>query len=338
MSKTSAKKRTGFELAGDEKIFEEYGSGNQTVEPQEIEQVLRTPSNLPVQKIPVSDINHWENQPRKYFDPKALKLLAESFNEDGFLGTLLVRPNPDGNGYLIVFGERRWRAAKLAGLTEVLCVVRELDDSAALNLAMGENMLREDLSKLEETEGVLAVIESELGLAQDTVTKLINTHVKSRFMKEGSYVGTHKDAQEKLPEIQKILERYGISLSSFKSKNLQVLGLPEDLRTAHLQNNLDYSKALELKKLPDEERTKALSKIKSKAQDQLSSLSEVKAYVKNRLAEIREAPNDVDNRTQFREVTKQIGSAQQWKKLTADKAKSKKLKRLLSQLESLLNE
>ncbi|MEM9804032.1 MAG: ParB/RepB/Spo0J family partition protein [Cyanobacteria bacterium P01_D01_bin.56] len=336
MSKTKA---TGFDIAGDEVVIEKYGSGSSTVEPEEVEKILTTPSNnLPTQNIEIADIERWDKQPRKYFNPKALELLVESFRKDGFLGTLLVRPNPNNSGYLIVFGERRWRAAKDAGLTEVPCVVRALDDSQALNLAMGENMLREDLSKLEETLGVLSVIESELGLNQDTVTKLINSHVKSRNMDKGSYVGTHKEAQEKLPKIQKILERYGISLSSFKSKSLQVLNLSEVLKKAHLEDNLDYSKALELNKLPDKEHVKALSVIYDDNNRDLSSLSEIKAYVKNRLTEIKAVPDRLDERTQFRAITKQIGSAQQWKKLTADTVKSRKLKRLLSQLESLLRE
>ena len=163
----SKKKKGAFALEGMQSVVGGFLASN-AAEPEslstDVEALLTSDNDLPVQRIPLSQIHRWEKQPRKYFDPKALQRLADSFRESGFKGTVLVRPNPSGKGYLLVFGERRWRAAKQAELTDILCVVEDMDDATALNLAMGENLLREDLSKLEETEGVLSVLEIETGL------------------------------------------------------------------------------------------------------------------------------------------------------------------------------
>lgn len=336
------KKSTGgFQLAGVDNVvssfFSTNGSKKPVAEATEVETRLEEDTDLPVQQIPLDQIHRWSAQPRKYFDPAALQRLADEFRQSGFKGTVLVRPNSDGSGYLIVFGERRWRAAKQAGLTDILCVVEEMDDSKALHMAMGENLLREDLSKLEETEGLLAVLEVETGLERAQIIKLING--QARHMKSGTYVGTNPEAIEHFPTIDKVLRRYGIAFISFKTKNLQVLNLPDDVKAAHLEDKLDYSKALVIGKLSDEkDRLKILKQIKSK---KLASLKDIQAAVKDltqseqQAAEAEKAP---DIRTQFRQVTSKIGSAKTWKQIEGDSAKSKKLKRLLTQLEQLMTE
>ncbi|MDP8904811.1 MAG: ParB/RepB/Spo0J family partition protein [Chloroflexota bacterium] len=104
-----------------------------------------------VRQIPVDRIEPNPNQPRMTFDEEALAELAASIREHGVLQPVLVRPAPgDGHRYQLVAGERRWRASQLAGLREVPALIEQIDDDTALEIALIENLQREDLSPLEE--------------------------------------------------------------------------------------------------------------------------------------------------------------------------------------------
>ena len=103
-------------------------------------------------KLGINEIEPNRDQPRKHFDEAALSELADSIALHGVIQPLLVRPISDG-GYQLIAGERRWRASRLAGLTEVPVVIREMTDSEAMELALIENLQREDLNPIEEAEG-----------------------------------------------------------------------------------------------------------------------------------------------------------------------------------------
>jgi len=106
-------------------------------------------------------------QPRRSFDDTALQALAGSLRERGVLQPVLVRPVPGGT-YELVAGERRWRAAQIAGMQTIPALVRERDDAEALEAALIENMAREDLNPVEEARACAALVE-ELGLTRETV-------------------------------------------------------------------------------------------------------------------------------------------------------------------------
>ena len=95
-----------------------------------------------------------ESQPRKYFNPEKLEELATSMRTHGVLTPIVLRPR-GGSKYELVAGERRFRAAKMAGLKQIPAVVKQLDDELALQIALVENLQREDLNPVEETEGIL---------------------------------------------------------------------------------------------------------------------------------------------------------------------------------------
>ncbi|MBQ3259390.1 MAG: ParB/RepB/Spo0J family partition protein [Clostridia bacterium] len=120
----------------------------------------------------ISEIEPNKAQPRKQFDEGMLADLAASIAQHGVLQPLLVRPMADGS-YQLVAGERRWRAARMAGLTEVPVVVRELTDRETAELALIENLQRQDLNPMEEAYGYRALIE-QYGLTQDEVAKAVN--------------------------------------------------------------------------------------------------------------------------------------------------------------------
>jgi ParB family chromosome partitioning protein len=130
-------------------------------------------------QVKLSDIHLPANQPRHYFDPQALKGLADSIAQHGLLQPLLVRPLASG-GYELVAGERRYRAALEVGLTAVPVVVKELTDEAAWQLALIENLHREDLNPVEETEGILLLLAFKLGIAVSEVPPLLHRQQKER--------------------------------------------------------------------------------------------------------------------------------------------------------------
>lgn len=122
--------------------------------------------------IKISEIEPNRNQPRKIFDQTALSELAESISQHGILSPLLVRPMPTGE-YQLVAGERRWRAARMAGISEVPVLIRELSDVEVTEIALIENLQRENLNPVEEALGYQQLID-EYGLTQDEVSKRVN--------------------------------------------------------------------------------------------------------------------------------------------------------------------
>lgn len=117
--------------------------------------------------LKISEIEPNRSQPRKDFDENSLSDLAQSISQHGLMQPLLVRPLPIG-GYQIVAGERRYRACRMAGLTEVPVTIRELSDTETMELALIENLQREDLSPIEEALGYKALID-EHGFSQEEV-------------------------------------------------------------------------------------------------------------------------------------------------------------------------
>ena len=122
-------------------------------------------------KLKIMDIEPIRDQPRKIFDEDALAELADSIAKHGVIQPLLVRPMPDGS-YQLVAGERRWRASRMAGLTEVPVVIKELSDDEAMALALIENLQREDLNAIEEAQGIKALMDT-LSLTQDEAAERV---------------------------------------------------------------------------------------------------------------------------------------------------------------------
>lgn len=124
-----------------------------------------------VQMLRLSEIEPNRNQPRKEFDREALQQLADSIREHGVLQPLLVRTIGESS-YQLVAGERRWRAARMAGISEVPVIVKELDDTQAMEIALIENLQREDLNPIEEALGY-QVLTDQYGMTQDEVAKRV---------------------------------------------------------------------------------------------------------------------------------------------------------------------
>ena len=155
-------------------------------------------------------------QPRKRFDDDALNQLADSIVENGLLQPIAVRPKKVGPGYIIIAGERRWRAARLAGLVEVPVIIKDVTDEQAAALALIENLQREDLDPIEVAEGCRQLID-KYGLTQESAAKKLG---KSR---------------------------------SAVANSLRLLALPEDVRRLVSEGKLSFGHAKVLLGLPGEE-------------------------------------------------------------------------------------
>jgi len=130
-----------------------------------------TATETPPTEIDVDEIDVNPRQPRKAFDPKALEELAASIRASGMIQPVVVRRGPGGRWQLIA-GERRWRAARIAGLERIPAVVREATDAESLELALVENLLREDLNPMEEAEAYQQIL-TEFGWTQEQLAQRV---------------------------------------------------------------------------------------------------------------------------------------------------------------------
>ena len=213
-------------------------------------------------------------QPRRRFEDASLKALAESIRSHGVLEPLLVRKT--GEGYEIIAGERRYRAAQMAGLEAVPAIVLEVDEKTAQAIALMENLQREDLNPYEETLGVLDLLALELGRSREEVVSLLHRmrdEVRGRVPRNV----TGNSEGQKVEEVFRTLGR--MDWQSFVRNRLPLLNLPPDLREALEDGSIPYTAALELKKVKDEEeRRRLLEEAKAGL-----SLRELKARVRELL-------------------------------------------------------
>ncbi|WP_019498895.1 ParB/RepB/Spo0J family partition protein [Pseudanabaena sp. PCC 6802] len=276
--------------------------------------------------VGIDSIQTPDRQPRRYFDPEKLEQLAESIKAHGIIEPLLVRPL-DAGRYELVAGERRYRAAKEIGLTEVPITVRDLTDSEALQLALIENLQREDLNPVEETEGILQLLAFRLNFPIADVSSLLyrmnnaivgNTNHNVMISSESDLVKTC------------FLELGKMSWESFTRNRLPLLKLPQDVLTCLQQGKLEYTKAKAIAKVKDEAERAALLKA---AIEQNLSLKEIR----DRIAGLRQVEADSASpslKARFATTYQRVQKSQIWQ----DPKKQKQLEKLLLNLEKLCDE
>jgi ParB family protein len=231
-------------------------------------------------KIPIDLIVPNPNNPRAIVKPDPA--LVASVRAHGIIEPLVVRPLGDGR-YEIVAGERRYRAAKMAGLTEVPVRVLDLSEKEARLLALVENLQREDLNPYEETLGVLELLSEELGKTREEVVALLHRMQNERRGKATHNVVGSPEAQR----VEGVFQALGrMTWESFVQHRLPLLGLPEDLRAALEEGALPYTAALELKKVKDPE---ARARLLEEAKGGLS-LRELRAKVREVMAKEKSPP------------------------------------------------
>jgi len=279
-------------------------------------------SESPTATVNIDKIRLPAQQPRRYFDPEKLNQLVQSVKEHGILQPLLVRAV---NGeYELVAGERRLRAAKEAGLTEVPIITKELSDIQTLQIALLENLQREDLNPVEETEGILELLSIELDVNSGEVISILNqvANAKRRNLE------LTENVSRQLEIIESVLSGVGrFTAESFRTSRLPLLNLPDDVLEILRQGKIEYTKARAIAKVKDEgERRDLLDKVINEN----LSLSEIKQLVKELTPgkiTVKETLN-----AKYSELGKRLKNAQVWE----DAKKTKKLEKLLGDLEQLL--
>ncbi|ACC84910.1 ParB/RepB/Spo0J family partition protein [Nostoc punctiforme] len=275
------------------------------------------------QFVTIEKIQLSVQQPRRYFDPKKLEQLVQSVKEHGILEPLLVR-YLSNDKYELVAGERRYRAASLAGLTEVPVIARSLNDQEALQLSLVENLQRDDLNPIEETEGILELIALQLDKRVPEVISLLYKMQNILAGKVTDNVISNSDAED----VKMIFTGLGLmEWESFTANRLPLLRLPDEILEVLRQGKIEYTKA------------KVIAKLKEKT-ERIALLEE--AILQNlSLNEIRERLKTRKSSTEEKELEKQIDST--YKKMKKSKLwdnpkKRKKLELLFAQIEILINE
>ncbi|MBM0745346.1 ParB/RepB/Spo0J family partition protein (plasmid) [Phormidium sp. CLA17] len=273
--------------------------------------------------ISIENIRLPHRQPRRYFDPIKMEQLTQSVKEHGILEPLLVRGLPDGK-YELVAGERRYRAAKEAGLEEVPISVRELDDEQALQIALIENLQREDLNPVEETEGILDLLAITLQTSREEIISTLN--IAAHAKRKGEEVADNV-IRKNLDEIEKVFAIVGtLSSESFRTNRLPLLNLPEEVLGALRTGQLEYTKARAIAKLKDSNQRQQLLE---KAIVEDLSLAQIKEEVKPKSLSKAEPLN-------FNRRISKIEQAIRRKGLLENSEKCEEIDKLLKKLESLI--
>ncbi len=264
------------------------------------------------------------SQPRRYFDPDKLDKLTLSVKEHGILEPLLVRPLANEQ-YELVAGERRYRAATAAGLEQVPVVIKELTDTQALQLALVENLQREDLNPLEETEGILQLLAIKLEISMPQAVALLYRLQNVTAKKITDNVISNSERET----VESVFNEVGrMNWESFTANRLPLLRLPEDILEALRAGKIEYTKAKAIARIQDEEtRTQLLAEAIANS----LSLSQIRSLVK---AE-QEPKQQSELKTRFDATYKQAKKA---KHLWSDAKRQKRLEALLEKLEKLIAE
>ncbi len=278
------------------------------------------------------------SQPRRYFDLDKLQQLIQSVKQHGILEPLLVRPLAK-NQYELVAGERRYRAALTLDLEQVPVVIKELSEQEALQVTLVENLQREDLNPVEETEGILQLLSLNLDSSELESRQLLYQ------MKNATEKKKDQDSKQTQPElslrdnvipnsdeqaeqiVQSVFDMIGQNWYSFTCNRLPLLKLPQDILEVLREGKIEYTKAKAIASLKDEKIRKELM---AEAIAKSLSLREIKERIKA----VKPQPQKEEIFNRLDNTYKQVKKSK--KLILENSRKRKKLESLLAQLEKLL--
>lgn len=261
-------------------------------------------------------------QPRKEINPDAFEMLVESIREKGIQHPLLVRPN--GRQYELVAGQRRLLAAQHLNLTEVPVVIRDLSDVDALAAAIIENLTRENLNPVDETDAILQLLGLELNRPVDDITTLL--YRMQRTLRGGAHNVMGADEEK----VERVFSGLGkMTWASFVQNRLPILSYPADLLSAVRSGKLAYTKARELTRVRDAD---ARQELLERAVGETLSLPDVKKLVVSQLAGGENQAPAAQRLTYLR------GQLSQKRLDRLETLKRKEVDRLLERLHALLAE
>nr|WP_221284287.1 ParB/RepB/Spo0J family partition protein [Deinococcus humi] len=261
--------------------------------------------------LPVAALRPGAFQPRRTFDDPALQALAASIRAEGILQPLLVRPV--NGGHEIVAGERRWRAAQLAGLTEVPVLVRDLDDRQALAASLLENLQREDLNVIDEVDGKLALVALALGVDAEAA--------RGRLMQLLTAEPTEDHVR-----LTEVFSSLGETWESFAKNKVRILNWPPEVVDA-LRGGLPLSVAAVVAGADERLRTQLLA-----LAQQGASRAELRAEVQRQAL----AAPDRSKLTAAATVVRRLSSRRFMTRLSAEQ--SKEMERWLAKMPSFMRD
>ncbi|HEY9795382.1 MAG TPA: ParB/RepB/Spo0J family partition protein [Leptolyngbyaceae cyanobacterium] len=286
--------------------------------------LLGEPPAAAAQLVAISSIRLPQQQPRRYFDPEKLEQLTISVKKLGILEPLLVRLVHPGE-YELVAGERRYRAAQKAGLTDIPVVIRELTDEEALQLSLIENLQREDLNPVEETEAILQLLATQLSSSIEEARTLLyrmQNEVKGKVTQ--NVLGSQEGEL-----VRTMFDSLGLmSWESFVSSRLPLLNLPDEVINALRQGRIEYTKAQAIARLKDADARQTL--LFEAIQENLS-LKEILLRIRA-LQKPHSKPQSL--KSLFKETSNRLQKAKFWD----NPEKQQALKKLIEQMEALLAE
>lgn len=272
--------------------------------------------------VPIGKITFPQSQLRRYFESTAMQALVESVKKEGILQPILVRPV--GENYELVAGHRRFKAAQLADLAEVPVTVREMTEKQAVQYALIENLQRQDLNPIEQTEGILELLAISLGCSAAGAKSLLHRMQNEVKGKTPQNVMGKPEAET----VKWVFESLGLmSWESFVTNRLPLLNLPSDILEVLRSGRLEYTKAREIAKIKSESERQALL---SEALALELSLGEIRQRVKALLP-----PKERSQLLARLEATyKKASKSKVWE----NSEKCQQLDSLLAQIDRLLSE
>ncbi|NJR73286.1 MAG: ParB/RepB/Spo0J family partition protein [Scytonema sp. CRU_2_7] len=228
--------------------------------------------------------------------------------------------------YLLIAGERRYRAAQDAGLTEVPVVIVEVDETSALKLSLLENLQREDLNPVEETEGILHLLSMQLGCTAKEVVALLNrkAHLDKKKVEDDD---TENVFRKQWSVVENVFTTVGkLSPESFRVSRLPLVNMPADVLEVLRSGQIEYTKARVIATVKDEA---IRANLLAEAIAQKLSLAQIRERIKE--AKPQKPPS---LKQEFQEISRRVLKSNHWD----NPKKSKKIASLLQQLEALLTD
>ena len=281
-----------------------------------------TPNTIPISKIVLPN-----QQSRHYFNPEKMITLVESVRQHGILEPILLR-SLDNHTYELVAGERRYRAAQEVGLDTIPAVVRQMTPDEALQIALVENLQREDISPIEETEAILQLLVLKLNLPVDAVTAQL---YRMRHITRGEIGQNVLTSSEYEEAITSVFSSLGFKWESFITSRLPLLKLPSEILEVLRQGRIEYTKAQAIAKVKD---AIVRQDLLNQVIEQGLSLVQIRELIAA-LPQPQSAKQDQNKlKIQVDTTLRALKKSNIW----SDSKKQKRLEKLMQQIESLISD
>lgn len=284
----------------------------------------------------LSEIILPERQARRYFDPTKMAQLVESVREHGVIEPVLVRFLGIGK-YELIAGERRYRASQAAELNTIPVVVLDLSDEQSQYVSLIENLQREDLNPVEETEGILHILALELQVPSEDMPSLLyrikNAAERGSELRDNVIPQNNSSPEDLIDRVADVFNKLGLmSWQSYIKNRLPLLKLPPEILEALRQGQIAYTKATAIAKVSNGEYRKELL---DQAIEEGLSLSEIRQKIASyKAASSEDKEKELTASSRLDSTYRRIKRAKVWD----DPKKRRKLEKLLSQLETLVEE